>query len=85
MILIIKHYYFIISFKIFFGYTFFQRKIMENKDLIEQTKKHIQQLRSNTSVLEEREFRIALGKLFIELKDAKKHDSDILKKLFTFS
>lgn len=52
--------------------------------LIEKTKKHIQKIRKNSPDLLDKETRIALGKVIVELKIAKKHDNTILKKLFTF-
>ena len=51
--------------------------------LIEKTKKHIQKIRKNSPDLLDKETRIALGKVIVELKIAKKHDNTILKKLFT--
>ena len=58
---------------------------MNEKDqIIEKTKKHIQEIRKNSPDLLDKETRIALGKVIIELKVAKKHDNEILKKLFKF-
>jgi len=55
-----------------------------NKDIsIEKTREHIKNLRKDQPLLKEKDFRIALGKVIIELRDAKKHDKSILKKLFT--
>ena len=55
-----------------------------NKDILtEQTRKHIQELRKNNPIYNEKDFKIALGKVIIELHDAKKHDTSIVKKLFT--
>jgi len=54
----------------------------EKNQIIEKTKKHIQQIRKNSPDLLDKETRIALGKVIMELKVAKKHDSEILKKLF---
>ena len=57
---------------------------MINKDiLIEKTKKHIEMLRKDKTLFKEKDFRIALGKVIVELHDAKKHDKSLLKKLFT--
>ena len=55
----------------------------EKEKLIERTKKHIQEIRKNSPDLSDKDTRIALGKVIIELKIAKKHDSEILKKLFS--
>ena len=58
---------------------------MDEKDqIIEKTKKHIQEIRKNSPDLLDKETRIALGKVIVELKVAKKHDNQILKKLFKF-
>lgn len=54
----------------------------DKNQLIENTKKHIQEIRKNSPDLLDKDTRIALGKVIIELKDAKKHDNEILKKLF---
>lgn len=56
----------------------------EKTKIIEKTKKHIQEIRKNSPDLLDKETRIALGKVIIELKLAKKHDNEILKKLFKF-
>mgnify|MGYP000243959641 FL=1 len=56
----------------------------EKNKIIEKTKKHIQEIRKNSPDLLDKETRIALGKVIIELKVAKKHDNEILKKLFKF-
>lgn len=57
-----------------------------DKDLIiEKTKKHIHNLRQNSPILQDRDFKIALGKVIIDLKDAKKHNNEILKTLFTLN
>jgi hypothetical protein len=54
-----------------------------NKDaIIQKTKKHIQEIRQNSPSLSEREIKIALGKVILDIKDAKKYDNNILKKLF---
>lgn len=50
--------------------------------IIEQTKQHIQQLRKNSPQLGDKDMRTALGKVICELQLAKKHDNDILKKIF---
>ena len=52
-------------------------------EIIEETKKYIQNIRKNSPELGEKETRIALGKVIFELKMAKKNDNDILKKLFS--
>ena len=51
--------------------------------LIRLEKNHIQKIRKNSPDLMDIETRIALGKVIVELKDAKKTDNGILKKLFT--
>jgi len=56
---------------------------MDRDVIIEDVKKHIQKLRKDCLVLSDKEFKIALGKVIIELKDAKKHDKDILKNIFS--
>ena len=56
----------------------------EKNEIIEKTRKHIQKIRKNSPDLSDKEMRIALGKVIIELKVAKKHDNEILKKLFKF-
>lgn len=54
------------------------------KDLIiENTKKHIHELRKNSLILQEKDFKIALGKVIVDLKIAKDKDNDILKSLFS--
>ena len=55
---------------------------MEKDVIIENTKKHIQQLRKNSPLLKEKDFKIALGKVLVDLSIAKKNNNDILKKLF---
>lgn len=58
---------------------------MDEKDqIIKKTRKHIQKIRKNSPDLLDKETRIALGKVIIDLKIAKKHDNEILKKLFKF-
>jgi len=56
----------------------------EKNKIIEKTKKHIQEIRKNSPDLSDKETRIALGKVIMELKVAKEHDNEILKKLFKF-
>jgi len=56
----------------------------EKNKIIEKTKKHIQEIRKNSPDLLDKETRIALGKVIVGLKVAKKHDNEILKKLFKF-
>jgi len=57
---------------------------MDDKDkIIEKTKLHIQEIRKNSPDLIDKNTRIALGKVIFELNMAKKHDKEILKKLFT--
>ncbi len=56
----------------------------EKSKIIEKTRKHIHEIRKNSPELLDKEMRIALGKVIIELKVAKKHDNEILKKLFKF-
>ena len=59
---------------------------MDTKNkIIEKTRQHIQTIRKNTPELSDKETRIALGKVLVELKIAQKNDNQILKKLFTFS
>ena len=55
----------------------------EKTKLIEKTNTHIQKIRKNSPDLLDKETRIAIGKVIVELKIAKKHDNTILKKLFT--
>lgn len=58
---------------------------MDDKtQIIEKTKKHIQVVRQNSPDLLDKDTRIALGKVIMELKVAKKYDNGILKKLFKF-
>jgi hypothetical protein len=52
-------------------------------EIIEKTKQHIQEIRRNSTEIENKEMRIALGKVICELKLAKKDDNNILKKLFS--
>ena len=54
----------------------------EKNQIIEKTKRHIQKIRKNSPDLLDKETKIALGKVIIELKNAKKNDNEILKKLF---
>lgn len=56
---------------------------MDKNEIIEQTKQHIHNLRKNSSILQDRDFKIALGKVIIDLKDAKKYDKNILKTIFS--
>jgi hypothetical protein len=56
---------------------------MDKDLLIEKTKKHIHELRRNSPVLQEKDFKIALGEVIVDLKIAKNKNNDILKKLFT--
>jgi len=63
---------------------FFIRLHTMKKDLIiENTKKHIHELRKNSLILQEKDFKIALGKVIVDLKIAKDKDNDILKSLFS--
>lgn len=65
--------------------TLYKGVMMDEKSkIIEKTKKHIQEIRKNSPDLLDKETRIALGKVIIDLKIAKKNDNEILKKLFKF-
>jgi len=55
---------------------------MNKNSIIEHTANHIQKLRKNSDMFQEKDFHIALGKVLIDLKIAKNKDNDILKKLF---
>ncbi|MGB3750260.1 MAG: hypothetical protein WA945_01695 [Arcobacteraceae bacterium] len=54
----------------------------EKEQLIEKTRKNIQEIRKNSPDILTQEHKIALGKVIFELKNAKTADNDILKKLF---
>jgi len=56
--------------------------VIEKDLIIENTKKHIHQLRKNSTLLQEKDFKIALGKVLVDLKIAKNKNNDILKKIF---
>lgn len=57
---------------------------MDKETIITKTKQHIQEIRKNSPSLNDKEIKIALGKVIIDLKDAKKHNNnDILKTLFS--
>lgn len=56
---------------------------MNRDKMIEDVKKHIQTIRKNTEVFHERDFKIALGKVIIDLKEAKKTNNTILKDIFS--
>jgi len=53
------------------------------ENIIEKTKQHIKEIRKNSPQLGDKEMKIALGKVIVELQLAKKNDNDILKKIFT--
>ena len=58
---------------------------MDTKDkIIEKTKLHIQSIRKNSTVITDKDTRIALGKVLVGIKIAQKNDDQILKKLFKF-
>ena len=60
-------------------------KIMDKKNkTIEKTKLHIQSIRKNSTVITDKDTRIALGKVLVGLKIAQKNDNQILKQLFKF-
>ena len=60
------------------------KNTIEKDTIIKQTKKHIKELRMNSDFIDETDFKIALGKVIIDIKDAKKHDSSIVKKIFSY-
>ena len=55
---------------------------MDKDVIIENTKKHIHQLRQNSPLLQEKNFKIALGKVLVELSLAKKQNNNVLKQMF---
>jgi len=56
---------------------------MDKEELIENTRKHIKQIRKNSPDLTQRDVKISLGKVIIELRDAQKNNNQVLKNLFT--
>jgi len=55
---------------------------MNKHKSLENIKKHIQKVRKDSPTLNEREVRIALGQVIMDIKGAQKKDKDILKTLF---
>jgi len=56
---------------------------MNNQKTIQKTKKHIHEVRENSPELNDRDVRIALGKVIMEMKDAQKTNKGILKTIFS--
>lgn len=56
---------------------------MNKHKSLENIKKHIQKVRKDSPTLNEREVRIALGQVIMDIKGAQKKDKDILKTLFS--
>lgn len=56
---------------------------MDNHRTIQNIRKHIQKVRNSSPELEDREVRIALGKVIFDLKDAQKSNKGILKAIFS--
>ena len=57
---------------------------MNEDKSIENIRKHIKRIRNNSPIFSEREIKIALGKVIIDLKDAQKNgNGKVLKAIFT--